>query len=107
MAACQLWSSTSRLSRSANILPSSGGSTANTPIVATAAAAGGIAAANSTNGGAEEYYSGGYGVAWDQFYDQNYQLIWSCRDKATGQFVYDYQCGGQAMVDTTWPGWRA
>ena len=56
-------------------------STATTIAIATAAAAGGIAAANSGYGGGG-YYSGGYGVAWDQFYNQNYQLIWRCRDKA-------------------------
>ena len=85
-------------------LISSDNSTANTIAIAGAATAAGIAAANSGYGGGGGYYSGGYGVAWDQFYNQNYQLIWRCRDRATGQFVYDYQCGGQAMVDNTWPG---
>ena len=119
---CRVWSSTTDQSyrnrvaqilvkRGASVekcqrLISSDDSTATTIAIATAAAAGGIAAANSGYGGGG-YYSGGYGVAWDQFYNQNYQLIWRCRDKASGRFVNDYQCGGEAMVDTTWPGWSA
>ena len=120
---CRIWASTTDQSyrnrvgqilvkRGASVdkcqrLISSDNSTATTIAVAGAATAAGIAAASSGYGGGGGYYSGGYGVAWDQFYNQNYQLSWRCRDKATGQFVYDYQCGGQAMVDTTWPGWRA
>ena len=42
-----------------------------------------------------------------KFYNQDYQLTDYCRPKTTGQFLYDYQCGGQAMVDNTWPGWSA
>jgi hypothetical protein len=73
--------------------------------VAGVAVAAGAAASNSGGG----YYSGtgSYGVAWDQFYNEYYQLIWRCRDRATGQFVYDYNCSGKSMVDTTWPGWSA
>lgn len=70
--------------------------------VAGVAAAAGAAA---SNGG---YYApSSYGVAWDQFYNQYYQLIWRCRDRATGRFVEDYYCAGKPMVDSTWPGWRA
>ncbi len=67
-------------------------------IVGGAVAAAGVAAANSGGGG---YYptTGSYGVAWDQFYDQNRLLTWRCRDKATGQFVCDSACSGKAMVD--------
>jgi hypothetical protein len=43
------------------------------------------------------------GYAWDAFYDQYYNLVWRCRNKANGQFAYDYQCGGKVKVDTTWP----
>ncbi|RCS22696.1 hypothetical protein DUT91_17670 [Phyllobacterium salinisoli] len=75
--------------------------------VATVAGAAGAAVHNGYGGG---YYPrhpnyGSYGVAWDQFYNQNYQLIWRCRDRSTGRFVYDYRCAGQPMFDGTWPGW--
>jgi hypothetical protein len=72
--------------------------------VAGVAAAAGAAAHNGYGGGG---YPRPYGVAWDQFYNENYQLIWRCRDKATGRFVYDYYCNGLPMIDTTWPGWSA
>lgn len=52
-------------------------------------------AANSGYGGG--YYRPprtAYGVAWDQFYEQNYALMWRCRDKATGRFVDDFYCNG-------------
>lgn len=75
------------------------------------AAVGGAAAAVAANNG---YGGGGYyrpspvsGVAWDQFYGQNYSVIWRCRDKATGQFVDDYYCNSAPMIDSTWPGWSA
>ncbi|TPM31472.1 hypothetical protein [Mesorhizobium sp. B2-3-4] len=75
------------------------------------AAVGGAAVAVAANNG----YGGGYyrppptvyGVAWDQFYGQNYVLIWRCRDRATGRFVDDYYCAGAPMIDSTWPGWSA
>lgn len=67
-----------------------------------------VAAGAAANNGGGGYYpppQRRYGVAWDQFYDQNYNLIWRCRDRATGRFVYDYYCAGMPMIDTTWPGW--
>lgn len=70
-----------------------------------AAAAGAVAANNGYGGGG--YYPEVYGVAWDQFYNENYQLIWRCRDRATGRFVYDYNCSSKPMNDFTWPGWSA
>lgn len=73
-------------------------------VVAGAAAAAG-AAANSGYGGG--YAPSAYGVAWDQFYNEYYQTIWRCRDRATGRFVEDYRCAGKPMVDSTWPGWSA
>lgn len=69
-----------------------------------AAAAAGVAAHNNGGGG---YRPQPYGVAWDQFYNENYQLIWRCRDRTNGQFVDDYYCSSMAMVDSTWPGWSA
>ncbi|MFE0014125.1 hypothetical protein ACFWXH_04715 [Mesorhizobium sp. NPDC059054] len=70
------------------------------------AAAAAVAANNGGYGGGG-YYPPSYGVAWDQFYGANYTLIWRCRDRATGRFVYDGYCGGLPMVDSTWPGWSA
>lgn len=72
-------------------------------VAGTAVAVG--AAAN--NGGGYYPSAPRYGVAWDQFYNEYGQLIWRCRDRGTGQFVYDSYCSGRAMVDSTWPGWRA
>lgn len=72
--------------------------------VAGVAAAAGAAAKNSGGG---YYMPQAYGVAWDQFYGQNYSLIWRCRDKATGRFVDDYYCSSMPMNDATWPGWSA
>ncbi|MBZ9940148.1 hypothetical protein LB533_03415 [Mesorhizobium sp. BR1-1-13] len=75
------------------------------------AAVGGAAVAVAANNG----YGGGYyrppptvyGVAWDQFYSQNYSVIWRCRDRATGRFVDDYYCAAMPMIDSAWPGWSA
>ena len=50
---------------------------------------------------------GGYapqGYAWDQFYDNSYNLIWRCRNKSNGQFAADSFCSGQYKVDSTWTG---
>jgi hypothetical protein len=72
------------------------------------AAVGGAAVAVAANNGGGGYYRPpptAYGVAWDQFYGQNYALMWRCRDRATGRFVDDYYCAGSPMIDTTWPGW--
>lgn len=78
--------------------------------VATGIAVAGVAAAAgaaANNGGGGYYSPQVYGVAWDQFYGPNYSLTWRCRDRSTGQFVYDYYCNGMPMVDSTWPGWSA
>jgi len=74
------------------------------------AAVGGAAVAVAANNGGGGYYRpppATYGVAWDQFYGQNYALMWRCRDRATGRFVDDYYCAGTPMIDSTWPGWSA
>ncbi|MBB6414222.1 hypothetical protein [Mesorhizobium sangaii] len=73
------------------------------------AAVGGAAVAVAANNGGGGYYrpAPAYGVAWDEFYGQNYALIWRCRDKATGRFVDDYYCNGEPLIDSTWPGWSA
>jgi hypothetical protein len=54
-------------------------------------------------GGGGNYAPVGYGVAWDQFHDQYGQLVWACRDRATGEFVDAYRCTGM-QIDSTWPG---
>ena len=73
--------------------------------IAVAGLAAGAAAAN--NGGGYYPSGGSYGVAWDQFYNEFYQTIWRCRERASGQFVPDYSCAGKPMIDPTWPGWSA
>lgn len=73
-------------------------------VIAGAAVAIGVAANNGGFGGGGYTGYGSYGVAWDQFYDQYYGLTWRCRDKATGRFVYDYQCSHLARHDH-WSGW--
>lgn len=74
------------------------------------AAVGGAAVAVAANNGGGGYYvprPQAYGVAWDQFYGQNYSAIWRCRDRSTGRFVEDGYCAGLPMVDSAWPGWSA
>lgn len=74
------------------------------------AAVGGAAVAVAANNGGGGYYVPRpqvYGVAWDQFYGQNYSVIWRCRDRSTGRFVDDGYCAGLPMVDSAWPGWSA
>lgn len=77
--------------------------------VATGIAVGGlaVAAGAAAKNGGGYYVPPSYGVAWDQFYGPNYSVIWRCRDMTTGRFVYDYQCAGKPMIDSTWPGWSA
>jgi hypothetical protein len=74
------------------------------------AAVGGAAVGVAANNGGGGYYAPRpllYGVAWDQFYGQNYSVIWRCRDRSTGRFVDDGYCAGMPMVDSAWPGWSA
>ena len=60
-----------------------------------------LAVAAAEAGGSNNYSSG---YAWDQFYDGNYNLVWRCRDKSTGQFAYNSACSGQYQNDNTWTG---
>jgi len=75
--------------------------------VAGAGIAIGAAAANNGYGGGYYPSTSSYGVAWDQFYNEYYQLIWRCRDRSSGRFVDNYYCSGKPMSDSTWPGWSA
>lgn len=61
-------------------------------------------AAGAAGGSGGSYSPPVYGVAWDAFQNQFGQYVWRCRDRATGQFVDDYRCGGLALHDYTWPG---
>lgn len=42
--------------------------------------------------------------AWDEFYNEKYNLQWRCRGKSTGQFAEDFRCYGKIKDDRTWPG---
>lgn len=55
----------------------------------------------ASQGSGSSYQPQGY--AWDAFYDQNYNLVWRCRNRSNGQFAYDSNCMGKVKVDTTWP----
>lgn len=73
-------------------------------ISAGAVAAGAVVANNGGYGGGYYPQTSSYGVAWDQFYNHNGQLIWRCRSRANGQFIDDYHCASLPKVDA-WPGW--
>ena len=44
-----------------------------------------------------------YDWAWDQYYNQYRQLVWSCRGKQTGQFADLSRCQYKPANDLTWP----
>ena len=74
--------------------------------IAAVGAAVAICANNDCGGGGGGYYSGGYaqGADWDAFYNQYGQIVWACREVASGQFTYDHNCFGQSKTDWRWPG---
>lgn len=41
--------------------------------------------------------------AWDEFYNDKYQLVWACRGKQTAQFAPVERCSLALQVDSTWP----
>lgn len=61
----------------------------------------------ASNGGgqglADGLNSGSSGADWDEFYDENYRLVWVCRDIATAQFTNTERCAGKYQSDTRWP----
>jgi len=66
--------------------------------------AGAAAAACANNGGCANSYSApSYGADWDLFRNQYGQLVWACRDIASGQFTYAQYCHGKPQVDARWP----
>lgn len=68
-----------------------------------------VAIAKSSGGGGYPYQpiSQDYDWEWDQFYDQNYQLVWACRGRQTGQFAFLDRCAYKWKSDSTWPSKRA
>jgi len=62
-----------------------------------------VASTSKLPGGAPSAPSRAYGYAWDQFYDDNRNLVWACRDRSNGQFSESWHCSGKLQVDTTWP----
>ncbi|WP_147377764.1 hypothetical protein [Mesorhizobium waimense] len=70
-------------------------------IAAVGAAVAVCAKNNCGGGGGGRYYQG---ADWDAFYNQYGQVVWACREIASGRFTYDYNCYGQAQTDWRWPG---
>jgi hypothetical protein len=54
-------------------------------------------------GGNSYYEQTDYDWAWDQYYNQYRQLVWSCRGMQTGQFAYLSKCQYKTQNDFTWP----
>ncbi len=79
----------------------------NTAIAAAAIVGVAVAACASSSNCRDGFSgSGGYSygdVAWDQFYDGRFQLVWRCREENTGRFTYDYKCAGKPKSDYRWP----
>ncbi len=70
-------------------------------LVAAASAGGGVGGAGTA--GSSYTSSTDYSWAWDQYYNQYGQLVWSCRGRQTGQFAELYRCQGSIQSDFTWP----
>lgn len=62
-----------------------------------------VAANGGGGGGASSYAAQDYDWAWDEFYNQHYQLVWACRGKQTGQFADLEKCAYKYKSDITWP----
>lgn len=61
-------------------------------------------ARNGGGSGGSGYAPQDYDWAWDEFYNENYQLVWACRGKQTGQFSDFDRCSGKLKIDNEWPG---
>jgi len=46
---------------------------------------------------------GDYEWDWDQFFNDDYRLVWACRGVQTGQFADTHHCSGKFQVDSRWP----
>jgi hypothetical protein len=69
-------------------------------VVGTAVA---VCANNNCGGGGysrPNYYQG---ADWDAFYNQYGQVVWACREIASGRFVDYGYCYGKAQTDLRWP----
>ena len=70
-----------------------------------------VAIAKSSGGGGGGYpyqpVLQDYDWEWDQFFDQNFQLVWACRGRQTGQFAVLDRCAYKWKSDNTWPSKRA
>lgn len=40
---------------------------------------------------------------WDEFYNEQYQLVWACRGVQTGQFANQAHCTNLPRTDLRWP----
>lgn len=60
------------------------------------------AAASSGGGGFAPVTD--YDWAWDEFYNDQFQLAWACRGRQTGEFADQWRCSGKPQIDHTWPG---
>lgn len=69
--------------------------------VAIGAAAVAVCSKNNCGGGGGGGYS--QGSDWDAFYNEYGQIVWACREIATGRFTYEYHCAGKAQTDWRWP----
>lgn len=60
--------------------------------------------ANNDCGGGGSYRPSYYqGADWDAFYNQYGQIVWACREVASGRFTYDTNCYGKPQTDWRWP----
>ncbi len=69
-----------------------------------------VAVARSGSGGGGGNYTGSttdYAWDWDQFYNDQYQLVWICRGVQTGQFAELSKCYGKFQTDSRWPSKQA
>ena len=82
-------------------------SAGNTILSVLAAVAVAAVARGGGGGGGGNSYSNAAAVdsewAWDQFYNEHYQLVWACRGIQTGQFADQWRCQYKSMNDLTWP----
>lgn len=73
--------------------------------VALAAVGAAVAVCANNNCGGGGYSGRTYNgeADWDQFYNAYGQLVWACREVASGRFTYEYNCYGKAQTDWRWP----
>lgn len=61
----------------------------------------------SGGGGASAAPQGGVTMditwAWDEFFDDQYRLVWACRGEQTGQFAPVERCQYAPKIDLKWP----